>query len=244
MNAQKTKWELKDRTYYLTGGHSPLTHKIKTTGILWFDEEQGKNREIRYAINQNSLFVDEQDNYARLGHVIFQDGMLHVPKNQPQLQQLLSVYHPQAGKKWKEYDTVKEATDELGTLESQLEAMNLAKELEIEHLEAIMRTELGSAVTQMSSKELKRDALLFAMKDPKFFVELANDEDIKLRNLANRAAEAKIIKLADDGKTWKYQNGKKIMTVPFDKHPYGALAEYFKTDDGVDLMKSLIKKLS
>ena len=32
--------------------------------------------------------------------------------------------------------------------------------------------------------------------------------------------------------------------VPFDQHPYGALAQYFKTDDGVVLMKSLTKKLT
>ena len=34
------------------------------------------------------------------------------------------------------------------------------------------------------------------------------------------------------------------MTIPFDQHPYGALAQYFKTDDGIDLMKSLTKKLA
>ena len=34
------------------------------------------------------------------------------------------------------------------------------------------------------------------------------------------------------------------MTVPFEEHPYIALAQYFKTDEGVDLMKSIIKKLS
>lgn len=34
------------------------------------------------------------------------------------------------------------------------------------------------------------------------------------------------------------------MTVPFDQHPYGALAQYFKTDEGIDLMKSITKKLS
>ena len=33
------------------------------------------------------------------------------------------------------------------------------------------------------------------------------------------------------------------MTVPFDQHPYSALAQYFKTDDGVTLMKSIMKKL-
>ena len=34
------------------------------------------------------------------------------------------------------------------------------------------------------------------------------------------------------------------MTVPFDENPYSAMAAYFKTDEGVDLMKSITKKLS
>ena len=96
----------------------------------------------------------------------------------------------------------------------------------------------------MSTKELKRDAYLFARKDPNLFIELSKDDDIKLRNLANRAVELGIIELTDENTIFRFSNGKKIMQVPFDQHPYGALAQYFKTDEGVDLMKSITKKLS
>ena len=242
MNATKKEWEIRDR-YYILKGMSPLTYRVKSRGLIWFDEEKGINREIRFAINQKSLFVDEQDDNVMLGHIIFEDGVLFVGRQYPLLQQLMSLYHPQRAK-WEEIDTQKEAVDEVDVIEQEMEAMKAVQEAEIEHLEAIMRTEIGSRVTKLSSKELKRDAYRFAKNNPALFLEVYNDEDIKLRNLANRAAEHKIIKLADDGKTWKFPNGKKIMTVPFDKHPYGALAEYFKTDDGVDLMKSIIKKLS
>ena len=51
------KWEIKDRTYVLKNGMSPLTYKIKSRGILWFDEDKGVNREIRYASNQNTLLL-------------------------------------------------------------------------------------------------------------------------------------------------------------------------------------------
>ena len=33
------------------------------------------------------------------------------------------------------------------------------------------------------------------------------------------------------------------MTVPFDEHPYSALAAFFKTDDGMEVYKNLVKKL-
>ena len=237
------KWEIKDRTYVLKGDLAPLSYHISSTGILWFDEELGINREIRYGINQKSLFVDEQDNNVRLGHISFVDGMINVPYNQPLLQQLLSLYHDKKHK-WEEVDDAKDAADEVDIIEAELDALTLVSELDIEHLEAIMRTELGSAVTKMTSKELKRDAYRFAKFNPSLFIEISQDEDIKLRNLANRAVEANIIKLTDDNTVFKFANGKKIMTVPFDQHPYGALAQYFKTDDGVDLMKSITKKLS
>lgn len=238
------KWESKDRTYILSNGLTPLTYFVKSRGIIVWDEKKGYNREIRYGINQKSLFTDEQDGNVRLGHIIFNDGALFVPRTNPMLQQLLSHYHPDAGVKWIELDPQKDTEEEVDVVEKQLEALNLVKELEMEDLEAILRTEIGSEVSNMSSKELKRDAFRFASHNPEMFMELANDEDIKLRNLANLAVESGILKLTDDNTVFKFAvNGKKIFTVPFDQHPYAALAQYFKTDNGVNLMKSLRKKL-
>ena len=243
MKTKVKNWEIKDRTYILSIGYSPLTYTIPTTGLIWFDEENGINRELRYARNQRSLVVEDQDGHVRLEHVSFVDGVLNVPKENPLLQQLLSLYHPKKDR-WYELDTAAEAADEIDTIELEMKAIALVQDLDIEHLEAIMRTELGSSVSKMSSKEIKRDAYRFAKHDPELFIELSEDEDIKLRNLANRAVESGIIKLTEDNTVFKFANGKKIMTVPFDQHPYAALASYFKTDEGVDLMKSITKKLS
>src|SRR6056300_313642 len=242
-------WEIKNRTYVLTGNRSPISWTIQTKHtarkpLLYFDEANGINREIRYATNQRSLFVDEQDGAVTLSHVMFLDGVLYVPKEEQNLQKLLSLYHPERNKLWEEVDEVQEAEGEIDVLELELEALNLVNEIDIEHLEAIMRTELGSTVASLSSKELKRDAYRFAKSQPVLFLELVQDEDIKLRNLANRAVEVGILQLTDDNTVFKFANGKKVLTVPFEQHPYAALAQYFKTDEGVDLMKSITKKLS
>ena len=242
-------WVYKDRTYVLTGDNAPVSYTIQTKHnprkpLMWFDEGLKRNREIRLASNQQSIFADEQEGFVTLTHVMFQDGTLNVPRTEVAMQKLLSIYHPQKDKKWFEVDMAKKAADEIDILEFELKALNLVAELDVEHLEAIMRTELGGSVSSMTSKELKRDAYAFARKNPQLFIELSQDEDIKLRNLANRAVEQGIIALTEDNTVFKFANGKKIMTVPFDQHPYGALAQYFKTDDGVDLMKSLTKKLT
>ena len=242
-------WEFKDRVYILAGNHSPVTYTIQTKHtprkpLLWFDEGLKINRELRLATNQKSLFADEQNGYSTLTHVIFQDGVLNVPRTEVTMQKMLSLYHPLKGNLWIEADAAKDAEDEIDLLEFEMEALNLVQTLDIEHLEAIMRTELGSAVSAMSSRELKRDAYRFAKSQPALFIEISEDEDIKLRNLANRAVEQGVILLTDDNTVFKFANGKKILTVPFEQHPYAALSQYFKTDEGVMLMKSLTKKLN
>ena len=84
-------WEIKDRTYVLTGNRSPISWTIQTKHtarkpLLYFDEATGINREIRYATNQRSLFVDGQDGAVTLSHVMFLDGVLYVPKEEQNLQ--------------------------------------------------------------------------------------------------------------------------------------------------------------
>ena len=245
----KPSWEIKDRVYYLKGNKTPLTLTIpsrhtKKHSLLYFDEQNGKQREIRYATNQDSPLVDEQKGEATLGHITFKDGDLKVPKEKQNLQKLLSLYHPLRGKVYEEFNATEKATDELDILDMQIDALNAAREMDIDFAEAILRVELGSQVNKMSSKELKRDLLLFARNNPNLFISLASDENVQLRNFAIRAAEAGIINLSQDQRTFTWgSNGRKLMNVPFDENPYSAFAAFLKTDEGVEIYKSIDKKL-
>ena len=249
VETQHPKWEIKDRQYYLKGLGSPLTYVLQSKStrrkpMLWFDEEKGINREMRYASNQNSVFMDEQDNNAILQHIIFEDGVLFVPKTNQPLQKLLSLYHPKKGYVYQEKDDIAEAKDDLVSIETEMEALNTAMSIEVDQAEAILRVELGSAVDKMSSAELKRDLYMFARNNPILFLELVNDENVMLRNLAVKAAEMGVIKLSQDQRTFAWgSNNKKLMTVPFDENPYSAFAAYLKTDEGVEVFKSIEKKL-
>ena len=119
-----------------------------------------------------------------------------------------------------------------------------ARTMDIDDAEAILRVELGSKVSSMTTKELKRDLLLFAKKSPDLFMELANDDNVQLRNIAIKASEMGIIKLSQDQRTFTWgSNGRKLMTVPFDENPYSAMAAYFKTDEGVEVYRSVEKNL-
>ena len=96
----------------------------------------------------------------------------------------------------------------------------------------------------MSSKELKRDLLLFAKKNPSLFIDLAEDENVELRNFAIKAVEQNILSISNDQRTINWSsNDRKLMTVPFEEHPYSALSAWFKTDEGLEVYKSILKKL-
>lgn len=245
----KPEWEFKDRNYYLLHNKSPLTYTLQSRHsrrfpLLYWDKNKNTQQEIRYATNQDSPFVKEQNGEATLGHIIFKDGVLFVPKEKQALQKLLSLYHPAKGKRYTEMDKVADAVNELDFLDIQIDALNAAREIDVDLMEAIMRTELGSKVTSMTSKELKRDAMLFAKKNPVLFLDLANDENVKLRNIAIVAREEGIIALSSDQRTFTWaSNGKKLMTVPFDENAYSAMAAFFKTDEGVEVYRSIEKKL-
>ena len=241
--------EIKDRAYYLTGNKQPIIKSIATKhtakrSLLWFDEEKGYQRELRYATNQPSVFVDEQEGPATLEQIVFRDGSLFVPKSKQNLQLLLSVYHPLKNSVYSELDEVKNAEDDLDYLEAEIEALNLASSMEIDLQEAILRVEVGNKVNQMTSKEVKRDVLLFARRNPSLFLELANDENVQVRNFGIKAVEAGLIKLSSDQRSFQWAtNGRKLMAVPFDENPYSALAAWFKTDDGIEVYQNLEKRL-
>lgn len=245
----KDTWVIKDRTYTISGNHSPLTYTLQSRHslrypLLWFNKETGEQEELRYATNQNSPLVSQQKGQSTLGHIIFENGILNVPKEKQNLQKLLSVYHPSVNIKYSEFDPTLEAEDELEDIELEVMALNAALEMDIDQAESIVRVEVGSRVNKMSSKEIRRDLLLLARNNPSLFIELANDDNVQLRNLAIRAVEANVISLSPDNRTFHWsENNRKLMTVPFDEHPYSAMAAFFKTDEGMDVFKSIEKKL-
>ena len=159
------------------------------------------------------------------------------------MQKFLSLYHPHNGALFFEHKPIKIAENQIDTLEVEIEALHAAKNIDVDLAEAIMRAEIGSKVSELSSKELRRDLLLFARKNPQLMLELVNDKNVQLRNFGIKATEMRIIKLSADQRTFTWgSNDRKLMNVPFDEHPYSALAAWFKTDEGMEIYSNIEKR--
>ncbi len=155
-----------DKVYRLTRNAAPLSFMLPTKNssrspLMWFDEEKGFNRALRYARNQKSPFEDEQDGNFILEPVIFENGLLRVPKENQVLQQFLH-YHPMNGKKFTEVNNEKDASQEVEYLNYEVDALIEARNLDVAQLENVCRVLFGKNVGKMSTAELKRDVLVFA----------------------------------------------------------------------------------
>ena len=237
------EWEIKDRLYLLKNSKKPLSYLVKSTGIFWFDEEKGYERELKYCQNQQTCFVDEMKGDQRLSHIVFRNGALFVEKEKTVLQKLLSLYHPFRDRLFEEHKPSEIASNEIDILNMEVDALTAARNVDIDMAEAIMRAEVGSKVSEMSSKELRRDLLIFAKNNPKLFLDLADDENVMLRNFGIKAVESGVLRLSSDQRYFMWgSNGRKLMNVPFDEHPYSALASWFKTDEGMEIYQNIEKK--
>lgn len=241
--------ELKDRVFILKGGLTPVNYILRSRHsvnkpLQYFDEDMRVYRSLRYASNQTTIFEDEQVGDVSLPAIIFSNGRLNVRKEDQVLQEFL-IKHPDNGKVFVEFDPGAQAEAELDRVELELEAMNAVRTLEIEDLEAIARSVIRGRINDMSSKEIKRDMLMWAKKNPEKFMGLLNDENLKLRNLAIRAVDMGVILIDQDQRTVKWAKGKKekIVTVPYGENVYSALGAYFKTDEGLDVMQKIANEL-
>ena len=246
---QANDWVFKDRLYELASGKEPLVYTVPTmhsikSPLLHFDKELGYQREIRYATNQRSPFVDEQEGAVTLGRIVLRNGILRVPKENVSLQKFLAVHPFVTSGVITEYKPDVIAEYEIDWIEMEMDALNSARDMDVDQAEGILRVQSGSKVAELSSKELKRDLLIFARKQPRLFLELANDDNVQLRNIGIKATEQGILRLSSDNRTFMYgETDRKIMTVPFDEHPYSALAAYFKTDEGMEVLNVIEKRL-
>lgn len=240
--------QIKDRVYRLKGQKAPLSYSLRTRNsrrkpLLYFDGTT--NRALRYSPNQKSPFEDEQDMNVILEPIIFESGMLFVPKTNPVLQEFLSL-HPGNGTEFYEVDNEKDATKELERIDAEIDALIAVKDLDLDMMETIGRIALNLNVDKLSTAELKRDVRLYAKNSPNDFLDTLNDPMLQLQALAAKSLDEGLLNIKNKGKDIYFNlpsNKTKLLSIPFGETPVYTLAQFFQTDDGIELVKLLESKL-
>ncbi|GAH12087.1 unnamed protein product, partial [marine sediment metagenome] len=212
------------------------TRHTRRFPLLWVDPETGINRELRYARNQSSPFVDEQDDNAIIEPVIFEDGFLRVTKNNQVLQRFLDV-HPHNGVKFKELDNAKDAQQVVENINIELDAMIEARSLSISQLETLTRVLFQKDPSRISTDEMKRDILVYAKREPEDFMSVINDPVLKLQATVHKLFEQGLIKYRNKNKEVWFStktNKTRLCVIPFGEDPIYIVSSYFQSDDGIE----------
>jgi len=246
---KKNKNVFVDKTYRLTKDKAPLSYTIpsrhtRRKSLLYFDDNTGVNRSLRYAKNQKSVFEDEQDGNVLLEPIVFEDGFLRVPKQNQILQEFLS-YHPANGKEFVEVDKEQDASEQVENLDLALEAQVVAKDLNIEMLETIARVVIGLNIEKLTSSELKRDVRIFAKRYPNEFMESINDPLLSLQNKCAKFFSEGLLVLKNKKDVYYNLKGNKnkLLTVPYGEDPLFILASFLQSDEGIEVLRILESKL-
>ena len=246
----KQKQKAEAKTYKLLRKVAPLSlmlssHHNHRSPLLYFDEEKGINRPLRYARNQKSPFEDEQDGNAIMEPIIFEDGFLRVERSNQVLQEFLSL-HPGNGQIFEEVNQARDAAEELEVEELILQAQLLARDMPISKLEMVSRVLMGSHANTLSTAELKRDILVYSRNNPQDFIDIINDPSLQMYDDVVTIFAKNLLSKRNKGRDVYFNlanNKTKILTVPFGEDPIDIMASYFQTDDGVETYKLLKQML-
>tara|TARA_R100001163_G_scaffold64101_1_gene57549 strand:+ start:823 stop:1653 length:831 start_codon:yes stop_codon:yes gene_type:complete len=235
-----------DKSYKLTRETAPLSLILASRHtnrfpLLHFDEDTGINRPLRYARNQNSPFQDDQDDNAILEPIVFEDGFLYVPKNNQVLQQFLAL-HPGNGRIFVEINKAKEAAEIVSDLNTEVDALIEARQLDVEQVENVARVLFQRDVTTVTTSELRRDILIFAKRDPGGFMRLLKDPMLKLNASIQNIIDKGLLQLRNQKREVWFNtpsNKKKMCNVPYGEDPMYIIASFFQSDDGLESFKHL-----
>lgn len=244
------KIQLRERIYLLKGGKEPLTFVLKSrhsknSPLLYFDEEKGLNRTLRYARNQKSPFEDEQDDNAILEPIMFENGVLKVDKHDTVLQKFLDM-HPDKGRIFEEFVPEKDAERDIEDINYEVDALIAAREMSIEKCEEILRELIGNRVDNMTSKEVRRDVLVFARNNPYELLTMAGDPQVKMKNNIAMFFDMNIIQFRNKGKDVYFNlpnNKKRMLTVPDGEDGYESVKIYFESEEGESIYNKLCREL-
>lgn len=240
------------KSYKLVSDVAPLSfmlssHHSHRSALLYFDEDEGVNKPLRYARNQRSPFMDEQDGNAIMEPIVFEDGFLHVDRVNQVLQEFLS-YHPGNGRIFEEINEAKDASEQLQIEELVLDAQLMARDLSIDMLETVSRVLMGSSADNKSTSELKRDILVFSRNNPEEFIDILNDPALQMYDDVSQFFTNKLISKRNKNRDVYFnlpKNKTKILTVPFGEDANDIMASYFQTDEGLEtykLLKTMLDK--
>ena len=233
--------ERKTKVYTIPRG-AGILFRIKSDAII-YDNETGRNRQIRYCPNEPSVYADEQSSNAIRAHVLFEEGILAVPADQANLQEFLDL-HPMnkanGGGTFEVVNTEAKAEVDLDNEFLLHDAVSLVRNKSIDELMPVA-IYLNMDTTQKNA-ELKRELLMEAKGNPKRFIELFDNPTVQVRAIIKKAVDFQILNSKEDGMYW-FDSNRLIVATPVGQDTIKVMTQFCLTEKGSTALESIREEL-
>jgi len=236
-------WEKKDKLYRVISGGG-IVYSLPQTGVTVYDQGKNTIRELRYCPNEQSVWRDEQSQFAQREHIMFRDGLLYVPYTKPNLIEYLSK-HPgnkaNGGNRFELVDNAKTAEEQLNNEFQTLDAVQMVRDKHIEELLPIAM--FYNMSIDRPSSEIRFDLLQEARSNPAEFISAFDNPVVGVRSTIKTAEMYQIIKTDENGSYW-FDSGRLIVSTPVGQDSVDVLTRFCMTEKGSLVLGELEQKVS
>lgn len=232
--------ERKAKIYSIKKGGIIAT--VKSEAII-YDSETNTNRQIRYCPNETSIFSDEQSALAVRSHIVFENGALMVPADQPNLQKFLDL-HPgnraNGGGLFEVINTEHKAEVDINEEFVLHDAIGLVRNKTIDELMPVAI--YLNIDTNQKNAEIKRELLLEAKARPKRFIELFDNPTVATRATVKKAVDFQLLNAREDGMYW-FDSNRLIIATPVGQDTISVTTQFCLTEKGASVYETLKTEL-
>ena len=237
---EKKENRLSAEEWQTTGNKTPIALIIKQKNVTVFDASQNKIRSIRYCPNENSIWTEEQSEFAQVGAIIFREGRLMVRSDQPNLKAFLKA-HPgneaNGGSTFKQRNVQKKIDEELQTEFQAAEVVSIVRDKDI--LDLIPVAIYFGVNTDAKSSEIRHNLLRIAKRDPEAFMASFDSPQVQARAEIQQAIDFQIVSQKSNGAYWTDSNTL-IVSTPAGMDTIDVMTRFCLTEKG-SLVRERIK---
>jgi len=232
-------WQMKDRQYILCDGLKPVTFSIANRhtdhrSLTFTNVKTQTVHPLRYSTNQLSFFMDKQTKElgsVSITDIIFKNGMLKVPANNPALQKFLAI-HPDHNVVFKEYDPIEEDVKFIKNKKIGIKANALIFTMgEIEN-RMIASLVCPSYIEAWTNENIEKELLVYVEKSPQAYIDLTEDPTLKMKGIAKSSMAKGFLIYDDILYRWLNADRKILIEVPKNSNEFDVIVSYFGTEEG------------
>lgn len=251
-----------EKVYALIGENNRATALIKAgrdLNLSIYDDEEDRRRAIRNCPNEQSIFVDEQSEYAIVEAILFEEGTLTVPREKPILQDFLDAHPDNEANgggwfRWVNYEEDARKQVERDELITDIKIAIREKQKEADGafaLDMLASVIIGSVkkASSMQPSELKQVIYAKVVNDPEFFTDKAGnvnifDDQYMIRKYTVLKAEYdNIIKKSANTRSFVWSDTNEIITTaPLGKNAVDHFVDFLATPEGMLVAEEIVAR--